>query len=62
MLQVPSTDPVTFNFAALTLASSTLVLVQVKVTEEKAKIKVNSEKMVIGTMLLKDLKRLLSGN
>ena len=60
VLQVSSTDLSTSNFAALTLSSSTMVLVQVILTGSKAKVFVNSEKMVIGTMLLKDLKRTLS--
>ena len=59
VLQVASSDPDTFNFAAHTLASSTLVLVTVKMSGKSAKVIVNCEKMVIGTMLMKDLKRML---
>lgn len=60
VLQVPSSDPDVFNFAAHTLASGTVVLISVRLAGKGAKITVNCEKMVIGTMLLKDLKRALS--
>ena len=57
LLQVPSSDENVFKFAAKTLASGTLVLVAVKVSDKKAKVTVNSEKMVIGAMLLKDIQK-----
>lgn len=57
LLQVPSSDENVFKFSAKTLASGTLVLVSVKVSNKKAKVTVNSEKMVIGTMLLKDIQK-----
>lgn len=60
LLQVPSSEPDVYLFAAQTLASSTLVLVSVKVQGKSSKVTVNCEKMVIGTMLLKDLKRALT--
>ncbi|BFY98475.1 hypothetical protein BsWGS_01515 [Bradybaena similaris] len=60
VLQVPSSDPDVYNFAAHTLASGTVVLISVRPAGKGAKITVNCEKMVIGTMLLKDLKRALS--
>uniref|UniRef100_A0A0B7B0H2 AP-3 complex subunit beta n=1 Tax=Arion vulgaris TaxID=1028688 RepID=A0A0B7B0H2_9EUPU len=59
VLQVPSSDPEVFNFAAHTLASTSMVLISVKLSGKTAKITVNCEKMVIGTMLLKDLKKAL---
>ncbi|XP_076465075.1 AP-3 complex subunit beta-2-like isoform X2 [Babylonia areolata] len=59
LLQVPSADDKVFKFAAKTLASGTLVLVAVKVSEKKAKVTVNSEKMVIGAMLLKDIQKVM---
>lgn len=59
LLQVPSSDPNIFNFAAHTIATSTLVLASVTLNGKIPKITVNCEKMVIGTMLLKDLKRVL---
>lgn len=57
LLQVPSSDENVFKFAAKTLASGTLVLVSMKLSEKKAKVTVNSEKMVICTMLLKDIQK-----
>lgn len=57
LLQVPSSDENVFKFSAKTLASGTLVLVTVKLANKKAKVTVNSEKMVIGTMLLKDIQK-----
>ena len=57
LLQVPSSDENIFKFAAKTLASGTLVLVSVAKSAAKAKVTVNSEKMVIGTMLLKDIQK-----
>jgi len=60
MLQVPSSDEKTHRFSAHTLASGTLVLVEVAATDSSAKIIVNCEKMVIGTMLLKDIKTAFS--
>uniref|UniRef100_A0A2C9JVD6 AP-3 complex subunit beta n=1 Tax=Biomphalaria glabrata TaxID=6526 RepID=A0A2C9JVD6_BIOGL len=60
LLQVPSSDPSIFNFAAHTLATSTLVLVSVNTGGKNVKVTVNCEKMVIGSMLLKDIKRSLT--
>ena len=61
MLQVPSSEMDTvYRFAAKTMSEGVLVLVSVSVEEEAANIIVNCEKMVIGTMLLKDLKSLLA--
>lgn len=57
LLQVPSSDGSVFKFAAKTLASGTLVLVTVKLLDKKANVTINSEKMVIGTMLLKDIQK-----
>lgn len=56
ILQVPSVDDTVHQFAARTLATGTLVLVSLKVKDDKVSILVNCEKMVIGTMLLKDIK------
>ena len=56
VLLVPSTDDNAFRFSAQTMATGTLVLVSVIVKELLAKLTVNCEKMVIGTMLMKDLK------
>ncbi|XP_061173908.1 AP-3 complex subunit beta-2-like [Saccostrea echinata] len=60
MLQVPSSETDTvYRFAAKTMTEGVLVLVSVAVNGDSANIVVNCEKMVIGTMLLKDLKSLL---
>lgn len=61
MLQVLSSESDTvYRFAAKTMSEGVLVLVSVSLNEESANIVVNCEKMVIGTMLLKDLKSLLA--
>ncbi|GFO30668.1 Ap-3 complex subunit beta [Plakobranchus ocellatus] len=59
LLQVPSSQSDVYLFAAQTLATSTLVLVSIKVQGKSSKVTVNCEKMVIGTMLMKDLKKAL---
>lgn len=56
VLQVPSSTDNMYIFASKTCNSSTDVLITVNVTDSNAKITVNSEKMVIGSMLVKDLK------
>lgn len=60
VLQVPASDENVYQFAAKTLATETLTLISVKITDKTAKITVNCEKMVIGAMLLKDVKNSLS--
>ena len=61
---VPASEPskLSYCFAAKTISSATLVLVQVKLTEDadQARLKVNCEKMVIGSMLVKELKKALT--
>jgi AP-3 complex subunit beta len=61
VLQVPSSDDAVLKFAGKTLASKSLVLVQVKILEEsgttKADIGINCEKIVVGSMLAKELKK-----
>lgn len=60
VLQVPASDENVYQFAAKTLATETLTLISVKITDKSAKITVNCEKMVICAMLLKDVKNSLS--
>ncbi|OWF47522.1 AP-3 complex subunit beta-2-like isoform X3 [Mizuhopecten yessoensis] len=60
VLQVPSSNENLFIFAARTLATGTLTLISVRTKDETAKLTVNCEKMVIGTMLHKEIKNLLS--
>ena len=60
VLQVPSSDTNTHLFAGKTVHSGSPLLVSIKVTDKKAKVKVNCEKMVIGSMLLRDIKKELS--
>lgn len=59
-LQVPCSSENIYLFAAKTMATGTLTLISVKVTDSTAKVTVNCEKMVIGTMLHKELKNKLS--
>lgn len=59
-LQVPSTEEGTYRFSAQTMASNIPALVTVSVKEDgTGKLTVNCEKMVIGTMLMKDIKKSL---
>ena len=60
VLQVASSDEKVYKFASKTLSEGVLALVSISVKENTANLVVNCEKMVIGTMLLKDLKRVLS--
>ena len=57
VLQVPSSDENVFRFASKTISSGVDTLVTVKLKNDgKAAVVVNCEKMVIGSMLLKELK------
>ena len=57
LLQVPSTEDGTYRFAAQTMASNIPALITVSLAESgTGKLTVNCEKMVIGTMLMKDIK------
>ncbi|XP_063432329.1 AP-3 complex subunit beta-2-like isoform X2 [Mytilus trossulus] len=56
VIQIPSQSTQLYQFAAQTVASNTLTLITVKQTDDSAKLTVNCEKMVIGSMLFKDLK------
>lgn len=53
---IPSSDPKVLRFAGQTLASQSLVLVTVKIQEQKLSLCVNCEKMVIGSMLCNEIK------
>ncbi|XP_072167067.1 AP-3 complex subunit beta-2-like isoform X2 [Diadema setosum] len=60
---VPASDPskLIYRFAAKTISAGTPVLLTVQVLSEgKARITVNCEKMVIGNMLVKDVKKAFS--
>lgn len=59
VLQVPSSSDHLFLFAARTMASGTLTLISLRTKDDSAKLTVNCEKMVIGTMLHKEIKILL---
>ncbi|KAL3884495.1 hypothetical protein ACJMK2_024630 [Sinanodonta woodiana] len=59
-LEVTSSEENVFRFAAKTVSAGALVLVSIKWKGTKAAITVNCEQMVIGTMLLKDLKTAFS--
>ncbi|XP_076101294.1 AP-3 complex subunit beta-2-like isoform X3 [Mytilus galloprovincialis] len=56
VIQIPSQNTQLYQFAAQTVASNTLTLIIIKQTDDSAKLTVNCEKMVIGSMLFKDLK------
>ena len=56
VLQVPTTEENVYRFAGNSLASGLPVLVTVDARGEQLKLTVNCEKMVIGTMLMKDVK------
>ena len=57
VLQVGGSEENRYRFAGKTIVSGSDVLVTVKIGDDnKAKITVNCDKMVIGSMLMKDLK------
>ncbi|XP_069700513.1 AP-3 complex subunit beta-1 [Periplaneta americana] len=57
---IPSTDAKTLRFAGQSLSSKSLALVTVKALEgDQINVSVNCEKMVIGSMLLNEIKSLL---
>ena len=60
LLVSSSSQSDTLLYAARTAAASSDVLVEVKVNEGNAALKVNCDKIVIGQMLLKDLKTVLA--
>jgi len=59
VLLVMSSQSDTLLFAARTAAAGSDVLVNVNVSEDHATLKVNCDKIVIGQMLLKELKTVL---
>lgn len=56
---VPSSQQNNLHFAGQTLSSQSLVLVTIEIGDEKAAIMVNCEKMVVGSMLLNEIKAAL---
>jgi len=60
VLLVSASQSDTLLFAARSAANSSDVLVEVKVSEGRAALKVNCDKIVIGQMLLKELKTVLA--
>ena len=60
VIQVPVSQPGTFCFAGKTVSGGADLLVSVKIIDSKVKLTVNCEKMVIGSMLLRDIKQNLS--
>jgi len=61
ILLVPSSTPDRLHlFGARSVAADTDVLVEIKIHEGQATVKVNCDKIVIGSMLLKDLKAALT--
>ena len=57
--QVPSTDENSVKMAAKSMATASLSLVSLVKGEEKVDITVNSEKLMFGSLLLKDIKTAL---
>ena len=61
LLQVPSTEEKIFRFAAKTLSAGAIVLVSVSTGHGRSvKVTVNCEKIVIGSMLTKDIQSAVS--
>lgn len=56
---VPSSVENTRHFAGQTLSSQSLVLVTIEIGDEKATVMINCEKMVVGSMLLNEIKAAL---
>ncbi len=57
VVQVPSSEDGVLKFAGRTLASGALVLLRVKLGEgTAAEVEINCEKIVVGSMLAKELK------
>ncbi len=59
VLQVPSTDDEVMKFAGQTLSTRSLVLVSVALVGSEARLTINCEKIVIGSMLAKEIKKAL---
>ncbi|XP_063066241.1 AP-3 complex subunit beta-1 [Engraulis encrasicolus] len=57
---VPSDKDTLLRFAAKLVSSGVLVLVSVELKEETAQLRINTEKTVIGSMLLRELKAALA--
>ena len=57
VIQVSSSQATTFCFAGKTVSGGADVLVSVQVLDSKVKLTVNCEKMVIGSMLVRDIKQ-----
>ena len=60
VVQVPSAEDSVYRFSSKTVSTGADTLVTLKVSNGKAQITVNCERMVIGSMLVKDLKTTLS--
>ena len=56
---IDSSNTTNLHFAALTLSSQVPVLLTIKLMDGGVKITVNCEKIVIGSMLVKDIKEAL---
>ena len=62
VLQVPASETNVFLFAGKTASAGVDALVTCKMVDEQVKVTVNCEKMVIGSMLLRDIKQCLSNS
>lgn len=60
--QVPSSEDKVILYAAQTLSNKCDVLIRVKASDSKTDITVNCEKIVIGSMLIKDIKMAMASS
>ena len=60
--QVPSTEENVVMYAGQTLSNKCDVLVKIRATDCKTEITVNCEKIVIGSMLIKDIKMAMASS
>ena len=60
--QVPSTEENVVMYAGQTLSNKCDVLVKIRATDSKTEITVNCEKIVIGSMLIKDIKMAMASS
>ena len=60
MAQVETSDPQVLRFAAVTFSSGLPVFLSMKLMDGAIRLTINSEKMVINSMLLKTVKEAIS--
>ena len=60
--QVPTTKDNVLMYAAQTLSNKCDVLLKVVATDDKSQVTVNCEKIVVGSMLIKDIKSAIASS